>query len=120
MGISKIEIKLKDKLPNLWYLGLISKDFWLSGEFISGEEWSWFETLDEDIKDPEISCEEKKKALEILWKNLRELLKEGYVPITYDSTKPLSHWWWHPELWDKDIDIYEVLRDVCSEGKSRE
>jgi len=35
-----------------------------------------------------------------------------------NKNAPLSHWWWYLELWDKNIDIYEVLRDVCSEDKS--
>ena len=117
MADDTIEISLQKELPNLWYIALINKDAWLKGEFVSGEEWSWFETFSEDIKDSSIPCEEKKKALSLLWKNIKDLLNEGYEPITSDETKPSSHWWWHPELWNKDIDIYEVLKDVCPENK---
>jgi hypothetical protein len=57
------EEPLKKELPNLWYIGLFNYRYWKSGDFIPGEEWSWFETLDEDIKDSSIPCEEKRKAL---------------------------------------------------------
>jgi len=107
---------LKKKLPNLWYVALFNSNDWKSGNFTPGEEWSWFETLSEDIKDSSIPCEEKKKALLLLWKNAKKLLEEGYKPMTYNEDYPISHWWWHPELWNKNIDPLEVLKDVCTKG----
>ena len=112
------EEKLKKQLPNLWYIGLFNPKAWKSGDFVPGEEWSWFETLSEDIEDPNIPCEEKRKALTLLWENAKEFLKEGYIPLTYDPNRPKTHWWWHPELWSKNIDPLEVLRDVCPKAQS--
>ena len=114
MGIGQVEVRLKRKLPNLWYIGLFNFRNWESGEFSSGEEWSWFETFSEDIKDPSIPCEEKRKALLLLWRNAKKLLEEGYEPMTYNDTYPTFYWWWHPELWGKNIDPLEVLKDVCT------
>jgi len=85
-------------------------------EFSGGEVLNLLIALDENIYDPSFSCEEKREALKLLWEN-RDMLEEFEFK---DENAPKSHWWWHPELWDKDIDIYEVLRNVCSEGKSRE
>jgi hypothetical protein len=115
LGLGAVEIKLKEDLPNLWYVGLFNVQNWENGGFTPGEEWSWFETLSEDLKDPSIPCEEKRKALLLLWNNVRKLLKEGYEPITYNEDYPTSHWWWHPELWDKGLDPLEVLNDICSQ-----
>jgi len=84
--------------------------------FSGGEVLNMLMYLDEDIYDSSFSCKEKKEALKLLWEN-KDMLEEFEFK---DENAPKSHWWWHPELWDKDIDIYEVLRDVCTEGKSRE
>ena len=113
MGLNTIEVKLQKELPHLWYIGFFSPEAWESGEFTPGEEWAWFETFSEDIEDPKIPCEEKKKALKLLWRNIKKLLKEGYPPLTDDPERPQTHWWWHPELWSKNIDPLEVLKNVC-------
>jgi hypothetical protein len=113
MNTNLLEEKLKKELPNLWYIGLFNYRYWKSGDFIPGEEWSWFETLDKDIKDSSISCEEKRKALKLLWSNIKEFLRKGYKPISYYPEKPETYWWWHPELWGKAIDPLEVLKEIC-------
>jgi len=113
MGVDTLEVKLKKEMPNLWYIGLFNPKAWGNGDFTSGEEWSWFETFTEDIRDPSIPCGEKEKALKLLWRNVKGLLKEGYIPVTENAEMPISYWWWHPELWDKNIDPLEVLKDVC-------
>lgn len=83
-------------------------------EFSGGEVLNLLIALDEYIYNPSFSCEEKKKALKLLWEN-KDILEEFEFE---DEKAPLSHWWWHPKLWSKNIDIYEVLNDVCSEDKS--
>ena len=81
--------------------------------FSGGEVLNMLMYLDEDIYDPSFSCEEKKEALKLLWEN-KDMLEEFEFK---DENAPKSHWWWHPELWDKEIDIFEVLKDVCSKDK---
>ena len=83
-------------------------------EFSGGEVLNLLMFLDEDIYDPSFSCEEKKEALKLLWEN-KDMLEEFEFK---DEKAPKTHWWWHPELWDKEIDIFEVLKDVCSKDKS--
>ncbi len=80
-------------------------------EFSGGEVINLLMFLDENIYDPSFSCEEKKEALKLLWENKDMLEEFEFV----DKEVPKTHWWWHPELWDKDINIYEVLKNVCSE-----
>ncbi|NPB05149.1 MAG: hypothetical protein GXO08_02070 [Aquificae bacterium] len=101
--------EFKKKLPNLWYITLFNTAAWKSGDFTPGEEWSWFETLSEDIKDPSIPLEEKKEALKLLLKNCLELLESGYVPFTYNDDYPTSHWWWHPDRWRELKNPFEPL-----------
>jgi hypothetical protein len=79
------------ELKHLCYIGLFNYRYWKSGDFIPGEEWSWFETLDEDIKDSSIPCEEKRKALKLLWSNIKEFLRKGYKPISYYPEKPKAY-----------------------------
>lgn len=81
-------------------------------EFSGAEVLNLLIALDDGIYDPSFSCEEKRKALKLLWEN-KDMLEEFEFEL---KDAPPSHWWWHPELWDKDIDIYEVLKDVCPEG----
>ncbi len=79
--------------------------------FSGGEVLNMLMYLDEDIYDSSISCEKKKEALKLLWEN-KDMLEEFEFEL---KDAPKSHWWWHPELWDKDIDIYKVLKYVCTE-----
>ena len=82
-------------------------------EFSGAEVLNLLIALDDDIYEPSFPCEDKKKALKLLWEN-KDMLEEFEFEL---KDAPLSHWWWHPELWDKEIDIYGVLKDVCSEDK---
>jgi len=78
-------------------------------DFSGAEVLNLLIALDDDIYEPSFSCEEKKKALKLLWEN-KDMLEEFEFEL---KDAPSSHWWWHPELWDKSIDIYEVLKNIC-------
>lgn len=106
MGVQVSPLKYVSHIVEMW------KDH--GEEFSGGEVLNMLIYLDEDIYNPSFSCEEKKKALGLLWENI-DILKEFEFE---DKNAPLSRWWWHPELWDKDIDIFEVLKNVYPEGKS--
>ena len=106
-------------LPNLSYLTEINLYNYENELIDANEFWAYLFRWEYDLKDPSIPCKEKEQALKILWNNLREFLKGNpeYIWI-FPSNKdaPKSHWWWHPELWNKNIDPLEVLRDVCSKA----
>ena len=53
MKLNPPEEELKKELPHLWYIGFFNPKAWKSGNFVPGEEWSWFKTLSEDIEDPD-------------------------------------------------------------------
>ena len=103
-------------LPNLSYLTEINLYNYENELIDANEFWAYLFRWEYDLKDPSIPCEEKEQALKILWNNLREFLKGNpeYIWI-FPSNKdaPKSHWWWHPELWSKNIDPLEVLKNVC-------
>ncbi len=104
MGLKTSPLEHVEHIVKYW------KDY--GHEFSGAEVLNLLIALDDDIYEPSFSCEEKKKALELLWEN-KDMLEEFEFEL---KDAPKSHWWWHPELWDKDIDIYEVLKDVCSEN----
>ncbi len=95
----------------LGYVDLITLDRWVSGELIYEDIVYSFIRLSEDISDPDVPPREKKEALEKLWDALREFVDAGYGELFLPNPSyPLSHWWWHPEIWKEEPDIYEPLR----------
>ena len=108
-------------LPNLAYITEINLHNLENGELDVLELYPYLWRFDSDVENPEISCEEKRIALKILWDNIQEIksVDSSWIDSFPKDEKALkTHWWWHPELWDKRIDIFEVLKNVCSEGKS--
>ncbi len=108
------------ELPNLAYITQVNLYNLEADELDVYELYPYFWRFDEDIEGPSIPCEEKRLALKLLWENVTEIKgkDDSWIDaFPKDESAPLSHWWWHPELWDKDIDIYEVLNGVCSENK---
>jgi hypothetical protein len=103
MGVKVLPTEYVKEIVEFW-----KKDY---DGFSGGELINVLAFLDEDVHDPSIPCEDKKEALKLLWEN-KDMLEEFEFTL---KDAPKSHWWWHPELWDKDIDIYEVLKDVCLE-----
>ncbi|WP_457635765.1 hypothetical protein [Persephonella sp.] len=120
--IWKVEEGVKyAELPSLAYITEVNLHNLENGELDVLELYPYFWRFDKDIKNSSISCEEKKLAIKILWSNIQVIKSTDSSWIeAFPKNKeaPLSHWWWHPELWDKDIDIFEVLKDVCPEDKS--
>jgi hypothetical protein len=103
-------------LPHLAYLTEINFYNYENELIDANEFWSYLFRLEYDLKDPNIPCGEKGIALKILYENLKEFLRVNpdYVwifPTNKDA--PKTHWWWHPELWNKNIDPFEVLNEVC-------
>jgi len=119
----EVKWKLEDgtkyaDLPHLAYITEVNLYNLESDDLDVSELYPYFWRLDDDLKDPSIPCEEKKLALKVLWDNLQEIKEKDSSWIEAfpkDDNAPIYHWWWHPEIWDKEIDIYEVLKDVCSE-----
>ncbi len=107
-------------LPNLAYITEVNLYNLESEDLDVYEVYTYFWRFDEDIKDSSIPCEEKKTALKVLWENLKEIKAkdESWIDaFPKDENAPLSRWWWHPKLWNNNIDIYEVLKNVCPEDK---
>jgi len=99
------------KLPNLTYITEVNLYNLENDELDVLELYPYFWRFDEDVKNPSIPREEKKLALQILWSNIQEIKNSDDSWIdAFPKSSEVSpfHWWWHPELWDKDIDIYEV------------
>jgi len=95
------------------YVSAVDLKKWESGELIYEDIIFVFIRLSEDVCDPLISEGEKRKALKTLWKALQEFESAGYGGFFLPNPSyPSSHWWWHPELWDDNLDIYGVLEDT--------
>ncbi len=95
------------------YLRAIDLRRWESGELIYEDIVYSFERLSEDILDTQIPLSEKKEALRRLQQALREFEEAGYGELFLTNPSyPPSHWWWHPELWNGDLDIYSVLEEA--------